>query len=143
MPTKIRHVLEPHRELYAAYIFCEQPYGALLPVIHTCLVDRWEDEKDKPRSEIVGYVINGKIVPADEVINNTSRFLGYQDRATVPAEHWTGYLDQLIQWGKSWESEMKPATPPPPQVRKLWAQEPEAENVEVPEGVGYTGGTEQ
>jgi hypothetical protein len=112
--------------------------------LHMCLVDRWESEKDKPRSEIVGYVINGKIVPADESPNaETVRFLGYQDKANVPQDSWTGYLDQLVQWGKAWESEMKPVQPPPPQVRKLWAQEPEAEqNVEVPEGVGYTGGTE-
>lgn len=137
MKTKIRHVLEPQRDIYAAYMFKGEPYGALVPVLYLCLVDRWEDESEPPKSAIVGYVINGEITPADETDKSRCRFLGYQNRNLVPPEQWADYLAEIQRWGRSWEAQERPV---PQQIRRVWE---EPEEMELPDGIGYdTGGTD-
>ncbi len=61
---KIRHVL-PGDNLYACYIMRSAPYGATFPLVHQALVTR--DGED----EIIGFITNGRIVPADDVGDNT------------------------------------------------------------------------
>lgn len=116
---KIRHVL-PGDNLYACYIMKKAPYGATFPLVHQALVTREGED------EIIGFIANGRIVPAD-VVGPDTRFLGYQSENVIPSAQ---YRAQLTNWGQKWEESLKPA---PEQVQKLWA-----EGDEVPEGVGQS-----
>lgn len=139
---KIRHVL-PGDNLYACYIINRAPYAQIKPVIHQALVTRSVMKRTSEENagagpvyenedQIIGFVLDGKILPADEVPDHV-RFLGYQDPSQFPKQPdgtpgWDVYRQQLFGWGRAWEKSLQPEAEPPEQIKQLWAED-------VPEGV--------
>jgi hypothetical protein len=117
---KIKHVL-PADGLVAQYIHDHEPYGTVAPCVHQALVER-KNEDPEPEfenvSEIVGFVIDRYIVPADEVSEGT-RFIGYI-RATYNADQWKEHIESLKVMGRRWAAENAPI---PPTVEKIFNDE--------------------
>ena len=117
---KIKHVL-PADGLVAQYIMDHDPYASLVPCVHQALVERKTDDPEaefENQSEIIGFVIDRYIVPADEVSEGT-RFLGYI-RNNYNAEQWKAHLESLQVLGRRWAAENAPI---PPTVEKVFNDE--------------------
>ena len=118
--TKIHHVL-PADHLHATYLTEKEPYGYVLPLVHQALVTRREDEDDPAspvRSEIIGYVIDRYIVPADETSEGV-KFVGYADRSQFTAEQWNEYIRNIINWGRQLAQQKQPV---PETVKQVWEE---------------------
>lgn len=97
---KIRHIL-PADNLYAFYLLDREPYAHVLKCQHRALVSRREDDEVDDSEwvdEIIGFVLDQTIVPADEVSDGTT-FLYYVDRSEYNDARWQEMTTNLVRWG--------------------------------------------
>jgi hypothetical protein len=121
---KIRHIL-PADNLYACYLLDKSPYASMLKCQHRALVSRREDDEVKDAEwvdEIIGFVLDGTVVPADEVSEGTT-FLYYVDRSDYTNEQFLKMSSDLVQWGQQVYQQNHPA-PVPEVVTELASQPP-------------------
>ena len=119
---KIRHVL-PADNLYAVYFLDQPPYAAILKCQHRALISRREDDENEDSEfvdEIIGFVLDRSVVPADEVSEGTT-FAFYVDRSdflkittagVLDEEPWKNYCQQVLTWGRQAYEQRHPAPAP-------------------------------
>lgn len=106
---QLRHIL-PADNLYAVYFVDQPPYAVILKCQHRASVRRKENEEDKDSEyldEIIGFVLDRTIVPADEVSEGTT-FAFYVDRSEfidvtpngVDDSRWKTYIQNVLSWGQ-------------------------------------------
>lgn len=115
---QIRHIL-PADNLYAVYLLDHDPYAIYLKCQHRASVKRpVSDEPDAEWiDEIIGFVLDTNIVPADEVSEGTT-FLYYLDRSEFTKEDWDQSYAHLKHWGLQVYQQTHP-TPVPEVVQDI------------------------
>lgn len=124
MTMKIRHVLDT-KDIYAVY-FLDPPqetptgtmYSMVAPCLYMALVTRPEDDNPQgdPLDEIIGFVIDSTIVPADETPSDNLSFMWYVDKNNVG--EWFKYINELVPaWAKAaYEQQNPPVIEIPPVI---------------------------
>ena len=126
MSLNIRHIL-PANNLYAVYFLDKPPYAAILKCVHQASVSRpaidAENDTSEHIHEIIGFVIDNHIVPADETSEGTT-FAWYVDRSEFDDASWKKYMQDVLTWGTQMYQQRHPE-PPPPAVTDLAIQTPQ------------------
>lgn len=123
MTMKIRHVLDT-KDIFAVYFIdppAETPtgkvYSMVAPCLYMALVSRPADDDPQGESldEIIGFVIDSTIVPADETSDHLS-FMWYVNRSAIG--NWDEYVNTNVpSWARAaYESRNPPIVEIPPVV---------------------------
>jgi len=107
MSLKIRHVLDT-KGIFAVY-FLDPPleidgqmqYAKIVECIYMALVNRPvdDDASSETIDEIIGFVIDSTVVPADETSDGVA-FMWYVNRNDFSEDNWKTYMQSLPAWSK-------------------------------------------